>query len=285
HTVTAGIVSAKGRILGSGEYDDFIQTDAPINPGNSGGPLFNLEGEVVGVTGTIFLRAQGIGFAIPINSTKDIIEQLKGDRTVVSGWLGVTIKDVTPEIAKAMKLLDARGALVGDVTSGSPADKAGVKRGDVIFEFNGHKIKKNGELSRTVATTPPGTEVELKLLRDGIEKTLSVKLGVLIPENSDSEELQNVQSGLGLTVDELTPEIAKRLGVENERGVIITKVDSRSPADDAGFKIGDLILEINRKIITTSEDYKNILSSLTNGQKALFLVKRKEVILYIAIIF
>ncbi len=285
HTVTAGIVSAKGRILGFGDYDGFIQTDAPINPGNSGGPLFNLEGEVVGVTSIIFLRAQGLGFAIPINSAKDIIEQLKGDQSVVSGWLGVTIQDVTPEIAKAMKLPEARGALVGDVTSGSPADKAGVKRGDVIFEFNGHKIKKNGELSRTVATTPTGTEVELKLLRDGIEKTLSVKLGVLVSENSDSEELQSVQSGLGLTVDELTPEIAKRLGVENESGVIITKVDSRSPADDAGFKIGDLILEINRKIITTSEDYQNILSSLTNGHKALFLVKRKEVILYIAMIF
>lgn len=283
HTVTAGIVSAKGRILGFGDYDDFIQTDAPINPGNSGGPLFNLDGEVVGVTSTIFLRAQGIGFAIPINSAKDTIEQLKGNRTVVSGWLGVTIQDITPEIAKAMKLPEAKGALVGDVTSGSPADKAGVKRGDVIFEFNGHKIKKNGELSRTVATTPPGTEVELKLLRDGTEKTLSVKLGVHIPENS--EEFQKAQSKLGLAIEELTPEVINRLGVEEDSGVIVTKVNSRSPADDAGFKIGDLILEINRKRITTSEDYKNILSSLTNGQKALFLVKRKEVILYIAMIF
>lgn len=281
HTVTAGIVSAKGRILGFDDYDDFIQTDAPINPGNSGGPLFNLSGEVAGITSAILARGRGIGFAIPINLAKDIIEQLKGGRKVVRGWLGVQVQDLTPEIAETMKLSDVKGALVSDVSSGSPADKAGIKRGDIILEINRHKIDNTEELPRVVATTRPGTDVKIKALRDGSEKDFSVKLGVLPSKGSNTEEGQNSESRLGLTVENLTPEIANRLGIE-EGGVIITKVDSRSLAGESGFQRGDVILEMNRKRITTSEDYKNVANSLKEGQTALFLVKRGEVTLYIA---
>ncbi|MER3447730.1 MAG: peptidase [Candidatus Dadabacteria bacterium] len=281
HTVTAGIVSAKGRVLGFGDYDDYIQTDAPINPGNSGGPLFNLNGEVVGVTSAILARAQGIGFAIPINLARDIIEQLKGGGRVVRGWLGVQVQELTPEIAESMKLPDVKGALISDVSSGSPADKAGIKRGDIILEFNGHKIENTEELPRVVAMTRPGTEVRIKALRDGSEKDFSVKLGALPSKGSNTEEGQISEGKLGLTVEKLTPEIAGRLGIE-EGGVIVTKVDSGSLADESGFQSGDVILEINRKKITTPEDYKSTASSLKKGQTALFLIRRGEVTLYIA---
>jgi serine protease Do len=284
HTITAGIVSGKGRILGLGD-DDFIQTDAPINLGNSGGPLFNLEGEVVGVTSTVLTRAQGIGFALPINLAKDIIDQLRGNGKVERGWLGVVIQDVTPEIAEAMRLPEAKGALVGDVADGGPADEAGVKRGDVILEFNGHKINENGELSRGVSRARPGTKVEIKLLRDGIEKTLSIKLGVPSQESLDQIEVQSTQAKLGLTVEELTLEVANRLGVEEDTGVIITKVDSGSPGDKAGFRIGDVILEVNRKRIRTHDEYINATSLITKGQTTLFLVKRKDITLYISMRF
>lgn len=281
HTVTAGIVSAKGRVLGFGDYDDFIQTDAPINPGNSGGPLFNLSGEVVGVTSAILARAQGIGFAIPINLAKDIIGQLKGGGRVVRGWLGIQVQELTPEIAESMKLPDVRGALVSDVSVGSPADKAGIKRGDIILEFNGHKIDNTEELPRMVAMTRPGTDVKIRALRDGSEKDFSVRLGTLPSKVSNTEEGQISEGKLGLTVERLTPEIASRLGIE-EGGVIVTKVDSGSLADESGFQSGDVILEINRKKITTPEDYRSVASSLKKGQTALFLVRRNEVTLYIA---
>ena len=281
HTVTAGIISAKGRVLGFGEYDDFIQTDAPINPGNSGGPLFDVNGEVVGVTSAILARAHGIGFAIPINLAKDITEQLKGGGKVVRGWLGVEVQDLTPEIAETMKLPDVKGALVSAVSSGSPAEKAGIKRGDVILEFNGHKIDATEVLPRVVAATRPGTDVRIKALRDGSEKNFSLKLVALPLKGSITDEGQNSETKLGLTVERLTPEIANRLGIE-ESGVVITKVDSGSLADESGFQSGDIILEINRKRITTPEDYKNIAESLKEGQTALFLVKREEVTLYIA---
>lgn len=282
HTVTAGIVSAKGRIIGFGDYDDFIQTDTPINPGNSGGPLFNLDGEVVGVTSVILARARGIGFAIPINLAKDIIEQLESGGKVVRGWLGVQVQDLTPEIADTMKLHDVKGALVSGVSSDSPADDVGIKRGDVILEFNGEKIDDTEDFPRAVARTRPGTDVKIKALRDGSVKSFSVKLGALPSKDSNTEEGQNSESKLGLTVEKLTSDIANRLRID-EGGVIITKVDSGSLADESGFRSGDVILEINRKRITTQEDYKNVANSLQEGQTALFLVKRGEVTLYIAL--
>ncbi len=286
HTVTAGIVSAKGRILGFGDYDDFIQTDASINPGNSGGPLFNLDGEAVGVTSAMLARAQRIGFAIPINIAKNVVGQIKANGKVVRGWLGIEIQDMTPEIAGAMKLPEAKGALVSDVAGDSPADRAGIKRGDVILEFDGHKIDETEELPRTVAAIQPGTEVKIKVLRNGSEKSLSVKLEALpSTKKSNTEEGENTEGTLGLTVEKLASDIANRLGVEEDSGVIVTKVDTGSLAEEAGFHNGDVILEINRKRIRNLEDYKNMASSLKERQTALFLVKREEVTLYIAMRF
>ncbi len=286
HTVTAGIVSAKGRILGFGDYDDFIQTDASINPGNSGGPLFNLDGEVVGVTSAMLARAQRIGFAIPINIAKDVIGQIKNNGKVVRGWLGVEIQDITPEIARAMKLIESNGALVSDVASDSPADRAGIKRGDVILEFNGHKINETEQLPRTVAATKPGIELKIKVLRNGSEKSLLVKLEPLSStKNSNTEQSENTEGTLGLTVEKLTSDIANKLGIEDNTGVIVTKVDSGSLAEEAGFQNGDVILEVNRKRIRNLEDYKNMASSLKESQTTLFLVKREEVTLYIALRF
>jgi len=180
-----------------------------------------------------------------------------------------------------LKLSDVKGALVSGVSSGSPAEKAGIKRGDVILEFNGHKIDATEVLPRVVAATRPGTDVKVKALRDQSEKNFSLKLVAIPSKDSIADEGQNSEAKLGLTVERLTPEIANRLGIE-ESGVVITKVDSGSLADESGLQSGDVILEINRKRITTPEDYKNIAESLKEGQTALFLVKREEVTLYIA---
>src|SRR5574341_299965 len=172
HTVTAGIISAEGRVLGLGAYDDFIQTDAPINPGNSGGPLFNLNGEVVGVNTAIIAGGQGIGFAIPTNITQNIVDQLKEKGKVVRGWLGVIIQQITSEIAEGMNLKELKGALVSDVTPGGPAEKAGIKRGDIIVGFNGHKMEKVAQLTGIVADTPPDTQVQLRVMREKNEKEI-----------------------------------------------------------------------------------------------------------------
>ena len=184
HTVTTGIVSAKGRIIGAGPYDDFIQTDASINPGNSGGPLFNMNGEVVGINTAIIASGQGIGFATPINVAKDLLVQLREKGRVVRGWLGVQVQRVTPELAKSFGLDRERGALVADVMADTPAAKAGIERGDIIVEFNGRKIEEMNDLPRVVAATPPDADVPMKLLRKGQEKVVQVKVAELKEERA-----------------------------------------------------------------------------------------------------
>jgi serine protease Do len=287
HTVTAGIISAKGRVLGFGNYDDFIQTDAPINPGNSGGPLFNLKGEVVGVNTAIVAGGQGIGFAIPINMAKNVVEQIKDKGKVVRGWLGVLAQQVTPEIAESMKLKEVKGALVSDVTPNGPADKAGIKRGDIIVELNGNKIQSVSQLTSTIALTSPGAEVKLKVIREGEEKEVTVIIGEL-PENTGTQPTEQKAQGeteqkLGLTVDDINSEIASRLNLEDEQGVIITNVAPGSIAADSGFMPGDVVLEINRKAIRNIDDYQGALQSLEKGKSALFLVKRGENTIYLAV--
>ncbi len=282
HTVTAGIVSAEGRVLGLGAYDDFIQTDAPINPGNSGGPLFNLNGEVVGVNAAIFAGGQGIGFAIPINITKNIVDQLKEKGKVVRGWLGVLIQQITPEIAEGMNLKELKGALVSDVTPGGPAEKAGIKRGDIIVEFNKHKIEKVAQLTGIVADTPPDTQVQLRVMREGNEKDITVKLGEL-PEKIAGKNEGEVKEKLGLTVQNISPQVAERFNLKEENGVVITDVDPGSIADEAGFKPGDVILEISGRSIANVEDFKSIVDMIEKGQSALFLVKRGENTIYLGI--
>jgi len=273
HTVTAGILSARERVIGAGPYDDFLQTDASINPGNSGGPLLNLAGEVIGINTAIVAGGTGIGFAIPANMAKGIITQLKEKGRVVRGWLGVMIQKITPELAKSFKLQSEEGALVADVVSGGPADKAGIKRGDVIVFFDNQPIKKWSDLPIMVAQTPVGEEVKVRVVRNGQEKVFEVKIGEL-------KEEQKVASApvegndLGLSVQELTPELAERLGLEKTEGVIVSGIMSGSPAAEAGLRPGDLILEINRTPVKTMEDYQNALKKIGQGEMALFLIRR-----------
>lgn len=285
HTVTAGIVSAKGRSLGLGAYDDFIQTDAAINPGNSGGPLFNLQGQVVGVNTAIVAGGQGIGFAIPIDLAKSIISQLKGTGKVVRGWLGVLVQQITPEIADGLGLSEPKGALVSDVTPGSPADKAGIKRQDIITEFNGQKISDMQELPRLVASTTPGTQVQLKLLRNKKEQTVSLKLAELPEEvaKAGGPGGQQIEHNLGLVVQEINPQIQRHLGIEDSQGVIITNVEQGSLAEEAGLRPRDIIVEINRKQIKNLDEYRKAIDSVKTGQTALLLVKRDKNTLYIAL--
>ncbi len=286
HTVTSGIISAKGRSLGLGSYDDFVQTDAAINPGNSGGPLFNFQGEVVGVNTAIIAGGQGIGFAIPVNIAKNVVSQLRNGGKVVRGWIGVYVQPVTPEIAESLKLEEDDGALVADVTDGGPADKAGVQRGDIIIELNGNKIDEMPDLPKLVASYAPGTKTKMKVLRDGKEKVLNIKLGEL-PEKgaqiSNRVVDHEVEQNLGLVVQEITPQIQSKLGIEYSNGVVITDVRGNSMASKAGLLNGDVVLEINKKQIVNLDDYRKSVDSVKIGQNLLFLVRRGSNTVYVAL--
>lgn len=282
HTVTAGIVSAKGRVIGAGPYDDFIQTDASINPGNSGGPLLNMKGEVVGINTAIIATGQGIGFAIPINVAKEIIPQLKENKKVVRGWLGVAIQKITPELARSFKLKESNGALVGDVFAGSPAEGAGLKRGDVIIEYEGKKIKDMSDLPRLVANTPVGKKISMKILRDGKEQILAAK----ITEMKEEKPLiarTDLEKKIGLRVQEITPAIAERFGITEESGVVVIDVAPGSPAEDAGFARGDIIKEINREEIRNIADYRRLVDKAMRDEGLLFLIQRDGQTFYLNI--
>ncbi|MFB3148644.1 MAG: DegQ family serine endoprotease [Thermodesulfobacteriota bacterium] len=281
YTVTVGIVSAKGRSLGFGAYDDFIQTDASLNPGSSGGPLFNLKGEVVGVNTAIVARGQGIGFAIPIDLAEFVIEQLKSGGKVVRGWLGVYVQKVTPEIASSFGLNEDEGALVSDLAPDSPAEKAGIIRGDVIVEYDGQKVNDVSDLTNMAAVTPPGTEVSVKVIQDGKTKNMKVKLEKF--PDQEAQVKDEVRKSLGLTVRQLTPKIVKRFNIDHDDGVIIADVDQGSVAGDAGLKPGDIILEINKKPINTLANYSAVLEDVKPGDTALFLVKRGNNTIYAAL--
>jgi serine protease Do len=278
-TVTAGIVSAKGRVIGSGPYDNFIQTDASINPGNSGGPLINMKGEVVGINTAIIPSGQGIGFAIPINMVKEIAPQLQEKGHVTRGWLGVSIQEMTPELAKSFGLKEKKGALVAEVVSGSPAEKAGVEQGDVIVEFDGKEITDSKDLPRVVASTPVGKAVTIKLSRSGKVLDRQVKVGEM-EEKAEVVKTHSTKKSLGITVQNVTPEIAKGLGLKKETGVVVTRVEPGSPADNAGIQAGDVVHEVNRKPVKNVEDFvqqvgktkdqDNILLFLQRGQNNLF---------------
>jgi serine protease Do len=277
-TVTAGIVSAKGRILGSGPYDDFIQTDASINPGNSGGPLINMKGEVVGINTAIIASGQGIGFAIPINLADEIIAQLKTSGEVTRGWLGVGIQDLTPELAEYYKVKDKKGVLITHVFEGDPADKGGIKAKDIITKIDGKPVPTARELSRTIAGIAVGKKAAIVLIRDGKEKTIYIK----IAKRQDDESLvrKDTESGdeLGLMASELTPETAKQLGYdENEKGVIITNVKPGSKAELAEIRQGDLIKEINRRPVSTLNDYQKKMQKIKKGETIHLLIKRSRI--------
>jgi serine protease Do len=271
-TVTVGIISARGRIIGAGPYDDFLQTDAAINPGNSGGPLFNMKGEVVGINTAIVAQGQGIGFAIPINMAKELLPQLETGK-VVRGWLGVMIQEITPDLAKSFDLKDKKGVLVSEVTKGSPAEHAGIKQGDVITGFNGKPVEDAHTLPRLVAATVPDSKAKLDLVRDG--KTMSVQVTVgNMPENMEEAKASpEKDQSWGMTVQDITPDLAQQLGLDaHDHGVVVSNVQPGSAAADAGLRTGDVIKEVNRQKINNVGDYNQAVKK--NKDRLLLLVKR-----------
>ncbi|MDP2605905.1 MAG: DegQ family serine endoprotease, partial [Deltaproteobacteria bacterium] len=283
-TVTSGIVSAKGRHIGQGPYDNFIQTDASINPGNSGGPLINLRGEVIGINTAIFSRTggnMGIGFAIPINLVKEVLPQLRGKGKVTRGFLGVLIQKVTPEIAESLGMDRGHGALVANVTKDGPADKAGVKVGDVIVEFDGKEVKDSSDLPIIVARTPVDKRTRMKVLRDKKEVTLTVAVGELKDEEVVASAPEKGE--LGLSVQRLTPQMAESLGLDKTEGVVVTAVEPGSAADEAGIRRGDVLMEVDRKTIRSLDEYKKAIAGIRKGRGVLFLVRRGESTLFLAL--
>jgi serine protease Do len=283
HTVTAGIVSAKHRVIGQGSYDDFIQTDAAINPGNSGGPLLNLAGEVIGINTAINPRANTIGFAVPVNMAKEILPQLQASGKVTRGWLGVVIQRITPELAQEFELEDNKGALVSKVMPGGPADKAGIERGDVIVEFNGHPIGDWNELPRQVALTPIERKVDVVLMRKGSRKSVTAVVGKL--EEPETQQLARAEapgaSAFGMRVQDVTPEIASQLGLEDAAGVVVTAIQPGSAAEDAGIRRGDVILEVDRYEVKDTAQLRERLDESDDG--ALLLVRRGDATLFVPI--
>lgn len=278
-TVTAGIVSAKGRVINAGPYDDFIQTDASINPGNSGGPLINLRGEVIGINTAIFSQGGGnigIGFAIPIDQAKSIVNQLKDKGKVTRGWLGVAIQSVTPELAKSFGLKEPIGALVAEVTSGGPAEKAGLQRGDVITTFNGTTVKDSHELPALVARTPVGDKAEVVILRNGKEQNYSVKLGELTDQQAKADQRGGESKNTwGMTVANLSSDAARRFQIEKaQKGVVVTEVAPDSPAAASNIQPGDIVEEVNRQPVRSVEEFEKAVTAAKEKETLLMLVRR-----------
>ena len=278
-TVTAGIVSAKGRVIGSGPYDDFIQTDASINPGNSGGPLLNMDGEVVGINTAIIASASGIGFAIPISLAQGIIAQLKSEGEVTRGWLGVAIQDLTSELAEYYGLKDRKGVLVADVFQGDPADKAGIRAKDIILEVNDQKIESSRQLTSMIAGLKVGQTAKVEVFRDRKIKTFSIKLA---KRDETKLKARNAPQGrqeeeeLGIRVAELTAEITQRFNLEDMTGVVVLGVAADSKGAEAGIQIGDIIKEINHRVIESVDDYITALKKVKDSEAVNFFVWRRN---------
>ena len=290
-TVTSGIISAKERALGpSSVYSDFLQTDASINPGNSGGPLFNLRGEVIGVNTAIIGGANTIGFAIPIAVVKQILPQLEKRGRVMRGFLGVQPQPITQDMVDTLGLKSTQGALIADVVKGSPADKAGVKPGDVVVSLSGKPVTDGNQLTRDVGTIPPGQTVKLEVIRESKPRQVEVKLA----ERPDETETTARAGGqgmdadkssgdaLGVRVQDLTPELAQRARVDpGTKGVVVTAVTPDSPAANAGLDPGDVILEINRQPVTSVAEYKKVASKLKKGETVLLRVRSGPAVQYL----
>ena len=294
-TVTNGIISALNRSADpSGDAaSSYIQTDAAINPGNSGGPLLDIKGQVIGINTAIVAAGQGIGFAIPINMAKEILPELKSTGQVTRGWLGVGIQEVSPEIARAVGLKEVKGAMVNMVYPGDPADKAGVKKGDIILAINAQPIKNPFDLTHLIATLKPGSKIAITVWRDKREMTLSTKLEKRSDEHvaelggqqeeEEGKETKETKDSLGLTLKNITPEIAGRLKLDDAKGVLVTGVDPKGPAADGDIKKGDVIKEINRHEIGGISDYLKVLKALKKGDTVLLRVVRNGRPFYMAI--
>lgn len=285
-TVTAGIISAKGRALG-GNYDDFIQTDASINPGNSGGPLFNTKGQVIGINTAIYSSTgsnAGIGFAIPIDIAKQVMEQLKEHGKVVRGWLGVEIQEVTPDLAQSFNLPEPEGALVANVEKDGPALKAGIQRGDIVINFNGTPVQDEHQLPELVAQTPIGQTVAIEVIRNGKHLTLHAKVAELKEEQLASAKSEEPGSNWGLQVQSITPDIANQLNLTSTKGVVVRGVQPDSAAADAGIQQGDVVLEVNHSKVNTVDDFLSAAKQAKRDKKsALLLVQRGNTTMYTVI--
>ncbi len=293
HTVTAGIISAKGRSqLGLADYEDFIQTDAAINPGNSGGALADLDGRVIGINTAINSPtggSVGIGFAIPINMAKNVMETLISDGRVARGYMGILPQDIDENLAAALKLRSTDGSLVGDVTAGGPAEKAGIQRGDVITALDGREIGDSNDLRNRVAQAKPETHLKVALIRDGREKEVTVVLGerpggseVTGPGTAPEEERSTEK--LGLSLQDLTPDIAGQLGYQDAKGVLVTAVAAGSAAEGAGLERGDLIEEVGGAAVGSVRDFGKHIADLDSGESVALLVRRGRNTLFRAIV-
>ena len=275
HTVTAGIVSAKGRVIGSGPYDDFIQTDASINPGNSGGPLLNMKGRVIGINTAIVAGGQGIGFAIPVNLAKKIIGQLKNSGEVTRGWLGVGIQNISDEVAEYYGIKNKKGVLVTEVFPGDPADSAGIKPKDIIVSVNGKPIDSARKLTGIIADTTVGDTAKIDVIRNGKSKTFKVKIAKreetkISAKSTPKEDKQQ----LGIRVADITPETASRFKLKDTKGVMVTGVDSESKAAEVGVQIHDIILEINHRNISSVSDFDKAIDEVQEGKTINLFIQR-----------
>jgi len=278
-TVTAGIVSAKGRVIGAGPYDDFIQTDASINPGNSGGPLFNERGEAIGINSAIFSQSGGnvgIGFAIPINVAKSLLPELESKGSVTRGWLGVAIQKITPDLAQSLELDDNHGALVADVTNDGPADKAGIKRGDVIVKYDGKKVPESSALPAMVAVSPIGKAVPVEIMRHGKAQTVEVEIAKLQDQTAEADDETPQKGKWGLALREVRPEERERMGLKTGEGVVVADVQADSPAAEAGVQPGDVILQVNQTAVSSANDVKTEAAKVTGDRPLLLLLRRGE---------
>jgi len=274
-TVTAGIVSAKGRIIGSGPYDDFIQTDASINPGNSGGPLLNLDGEVIGINTAIVRSGQGIGFAIPSDLATGIIDQLTEQKTVSRGWMGVAIQNVTEQLAKYYGIKETNGVYVAKVYEGDPADNAGIKAGDVIYSINSQEIESSRDLTLVIAKASVGETVNVSLIRDGKKKEVKVKLGKRPDKEPESMVSNDGYDLFGFRLKQIDPDIAGKLGYPaNITGLIVVDIESGNKASGSGVRQGDLLMEIDRHRIATLQDYQTYLKNIKKGTIVQLLFRR-----------
>jgi S1-C subfamily serine protease len=275
-TVTVGVISAKGRSgLGTGTYEDFLQTDASINPGNSGGPLVNIDGEVIGINAMIIQPGQGIGFAIPINLAKSIMLQLIDQGKVVRPWVGIGLQDLTPELMKSFNVAEKEGAVVSQVFEGSPAEKAGFRVGDIVVTIDGVKIKNSQDVVREVLKKQVGQRIQFVVVREGKELDIPATTVEMPAEKKDSRAaVSEMKEWFGLRVTAVTPDIAKELGLSSREGAVVQDVEPGSPGASAGLRKGDVILEVNRQKIKDEKDYQQSMEKVKPEQGALFLVSR-----------
>ncbi len=268
--------------MGIADYEDFIQTDAAINPGNSGGPLVNLDSEIVGINTAIFSQTggyQGVGFAVPINMAKAVMDSLIKKGKVTRGWFGVYIQDITADLAKSFALTKNEGALISSVMKNSPAEKAGINRGDIIINYDGKKVIDATQLRNMVAETEVGKEVEIEIIREKKNQALKVTIGQFNEEKDEQEGITN----FGLNLQELTSELAQKFGYEENAGLLVANVEPNSASDSAGIKRGDLIVEVNNLKVPTINRFKKALTASDDKNRALFLVRSGDNIWYVVL--